>query len=248
VNFDFLGKDSIQYVNTVSVTEKVFRNVKLFKEGKGDKDQLFHLIQPTDVNEYFKEFMDDLSAKVFRTYNASITLQQELAKIDSAGVDMDNGNELMSFYNEANKQVAILCNHQKAESKQHAESMAKLDKQRKILEKQQKFLKKHYDWLKKDPRTRGPEVTDKMKLPRDSKVCKAKVMEVKSRLERHVAMMAVKESNKTVSLGTSKVNYMDPRITVAFCKKTDMAIEKVFGKGIRIKFPWAMHSKSDYEF
>ena len=30
------------------------------------------------LNEFLKEFMDDLSAKVFRTYNASVTLQKEL--------------------------------------------------------------------------------------------------------------------------------------------------------------------------
>ena len=28
-----------------------------------------------------------------------------------------------------------------------------------------------------------------------------------------------KDQNKTVSLGTSKINYMDPRITVKFCKQ-----------------------------
>jgi DNA topoisomerase-1 len=27
-----------------------------------------------------------------------------------------------------------------------------------------------------------------------------------------------KEANKTVALGTSKLNYMDPRITIAWCK------------------------------
>lgn len=31
---------------------------------------------------YFKNFMDDLSAKVFRTYNASFTLQAELNRFD----------------------------------------------------------------------------------------------------------------------------------------------------------------------
>jgi len=49
------------------------------------------------------------------------------------------------------------------------------------------------------------------------------------RLEKNVYSMNEKEDNKTVSLGTSKVNYMDPRITVAFCKKADLAIEKVAG-------------------
>lgn len=46
-----------------------------------------------------------------------------------------------------------------------------------------------------------------------------KMAEVRARLHRHKTNMETKEANKTVSLGTSKVNYMDPRITVAWCKK-----------------------------
>lgn len=94
-------------------------------------------------------------------------------------------------------------------------------------------------------------------------------------MHRHKTNMETKEANKTVSLGTSKVNYMDPRITVAWCKKVpwqqlwgaswggdgggqfvgalhktkvDLAIEKVFPKQIRTKFPWAMHFPSSYVF
>lgn len=40
--------------------------------------------------------------------------------------------------------------------------------------------------------------------------------------------MTTKEDLKTVSLGTSKINYLDPRITVAWCKRHEVPIEKVF--------------------
>lgn len=36
-----------------------------------------------------------------------------------------------------------------------------------------------------------------------------------------------KEDLKTVALGTSKINYLDPRITVAWCKRNEVPIEKV---------------------
>lgn len=42
---------------------------------------------------------------------------------------------------------------------------------------------------------------------------------MKFRLQKQRTAIDTKEANKTVSLGTSKVNYMDPRITVAWCKK-----------------------------
>jgi len=87
-----------------------------------------------------------------------------------------------------------------------------------------------------------------MKLPRDDVGCKKKIAELKMRLEKHINNMNDKEDNKLVSLGTSKVNYMDPRITVSWCKKVDLAIERVFSRTIRTKFPWAMHFSSTYKF
>ena len=39
--FDFLGKDSIRYYNRVQVDERVFKNIKIFKDNKDDEDQLF---------------------------------------------------------------------------------------------------------------------------------------------------------------------------------------------------------------
>jgi DNA topoisomerase-1 len=39
--FDFLGKDSIRYYNTVQVESQVFKNIRIFKENKNDDDSLF---------------------------------------------------------------------------------------------------------------------------------------------------------------------------------------------------------------
>ena len=60
--------------------------------------------------------------------------------------------------------------------------------------------------------------------------------------------MRNKSENKTVSLTTSKINYMDPRVSVAWCKRHEMPVEKVFPSSIRDKFPWAMMVKSDWTF
>ena len=60
--------------------------------------------------------------------------------------------------------------------------------------------------------------------------------------------MKNKDDNKTVALGTSKINYMDPRITVAWCKKQECDVSKVFAKALRDKFPWAMSARTDYSF
>ena len=44
-----------------------------------------------------------------RTYNASHTLQQQLDELTEAD---DNVSAKMLSYNRANRQVAVLCNHQ----------------------------------------------------------------------------------------------------------------------------------------
>jgi DNA topoisomerase I len=59
--------------------------------------------------------MSGLSAKVFRTFNASITLEKELP--DAASMSGLSLQEKLNLYNTANRQVAILCNHQRTVSK-----------------------------------------------------------------------------------------------------------------------------------
>lgn len=71
---DFLGKDSMRYHNTIEVDPWVHKAIWKFLQNKKGEDDLFDLIKAQDLNEYLKEMMSDLSAKVFRTYNASRTL------------------------------------------------------------------------------------------------------------------------------------------------------------------------------
>ena len=60
--------------------------------------------------------------------------------------------------------------------------------------------------------------------------------------------MEVKEDLKTVALTTSKINYLDPRITVSWCKKHDVPIEKVFNKSLYNKHHWSMTIEPDFRF
>ena len=62
------------------------------------------------------------------------------------------------------------------------------------------------------------------------------------------AQMQTKEDLATVSLGTSKINYLDPRITVAWCKREDVPLTKVFPKTLIAKFEWATDADEDFRF
>lgn len=125
VEFDFLGKDSIRYQNKVAVEKQVYKNLVLFMENKNAEDELFDRLNTTILNSYLNECMDGLSAKVFRTYNASRTLQEQL---DQMTDKHDNVNDLVLTYNRANRAVAILCNHQRAVPKTFAKSMENMQK------------------------------------------------------------------------------------------------------------------------
>lgn len=54
------------------------------------------------------------------------------------------------------------------------------------------------------------------------------------------------QENKEIALGTSKLNYLDPRISVAWCKKWDVPVEKIYNKTQRQKFAWAMDMADEH--
>lgn len=56
------------------------------------------------------------------------------------------------------------------------------------------------------------------------------------------------EEGKTTALGTSKINYIDPRISVAWCYKHEVPIEKIFNASLKEKFKWALDLDKDWEF
>lgn len=81
-----------------------------FTLAKQPTDDIFEMVNASKLNEFLKDSMEDLSAKVFRTYNASFTLQQELEK-GEIDADQDTVETKVKFYEDCNRKVAILCNH-----------------------------------------------------------------------------------------------------------------------------------------
>ncbi|PSR73198.1 hypothetical protein PHLCEN_2v10919 [Hermanssonia centrifuga] len=121
--FDFLGKDSIRYYNRVQVDAQVFKNIRVFKGDIKEGDDLFDRLETSHLNKHLSSYMKGLTAKVFRTYNASITFQQQL---DEGTPEKGTVQEKLNAYNHANRMVAILCNHQRAVPKTHEQSMVKM--------------------------------------------------------------------------------------------------------------------------
>lgn len=314
VIFDFLGKDSIRFYQEVEVDKQVFKNLRIFKKPpKQPGDDLFDRISPPLLNKQFQNYMKGLTAKVFRTYNASKTMQDQLDLIPNEGTVA----EKVVKFNAANRTVAILCNHQRTVSKTHGSSVQKIHDKLKELEWQKIRTKKMILQLepelkRKDPdyfeelddlskedtehihralierareaaRKRFQRENDKLKIEdkplltekdleeRMEKVnelekeyaeelktgepqikksvtvekLKSQVETLTNRIVNTTFQLKDKEDNSEVSLGTSKMNYIDPRLTVMFSKKYNVPIEKLFTKTLRDKFNWAIESADE---
>lgn len=328
VIFDFLGKDSIRFYQEVQVDTQVFKNLKIFKKDpKKPGDDLFDRLDPSILNKYFQEFMPGLTAKVFRTYNASKTMQDQIDLIPNEGTV----NEKVVAFNAANREVAILCNHQRTIPKAHQAGVQKINEKieemiwqkiklkRIMLQLDKTMKKKELEYFEEiDDLTKEKELEiverwsqkeldriskkfekDKEKLkfekkelsPEDYKVksmeikedhkkklesakelikqykseakkqkyeekstytaekLKAQIDKLEERIKNTSLQLKDKEENSTVSLGTSKMNYIDPRLTVMFAKKFNVPIEKLFTKTLREKFAWAIESAdADWKF
>ncbi|KAL3231675.1 DNA topoisomerase 1 [Nakaseomyces bracarensis] len=312
VIFDFLGKDSIRYYQEVQVDPKVFKNLALFKKPpKQPGHQLFDRLDPSILNKHLQNYMPGLTAKVFRTYNASKTMQDQLDLIPNEG----SVAEKLLKYNAANRTVAILCNHQRTVTAGHAKSVAKSNDKIQELEWQKMRLKKALLQLEPDMAEKMPDFfkdidsinktsqaeihhrilerealkiqlkfkreNDKRKYEGDELLTEEilkewmqkvdslkaqyeteletgnvelrsflnsaeKILAAIDKIEKRIINSQVqlrdREENSQVSLGTSKINYIDPRLSVVFCKKYDVPIEKIFTKSLREKFKWAIES------
>lgn len=127
VTFDFLGKDSIRYNETAHVNHQVFKNLKLFKKApKTDGDDLFDRLTTSQLNKHLTSYMSGLTAKVFRTYNASFTMSELLKELGNDPRAHGTIAEKVKLYNDCNRKVAILCNHKRTVGAGHEQQMQKL--------------------------------------------------------------------------------------------------------------------------
>jgi DNA topoisomerase-1 len=251
LQFDFLGKDSIRYFNTVEVELLVYKAIEEFRAGnsalqlflslrsspctsgitsvflifilgKKPGQDLFDKLDTTRLNAHLKDLMPGLTAKVFRTYNASITLDDILHKETEDGTLL----EKIAVYQRANKEVAIICNHQRSVSKSHDSQMTRLNEKIDELKAQRDELKADLSKVRKG-KNLGNDKDGKPKRNLAPEAFEKKISQIETKIEKMEMDKKIKEDLKTVALGTSKINYLDPRITVAWCKRHEVPIEKV---------------------
>jgi len=225
VTLNFLGKDSVPYTNTITVENLVYQNIKELLKDKSQEDQVFDVISSNDVNKYLQEFMKNLTAKVFRTYNASNLFQKELRKISHRYEGMaDQQKAILDDFAKANAKVAKMMNHQKNISSGYKKSVDKINDTVSKLKKQL------------------------AKIRRSNRKSPEKIKKIKEKIKNYKSKKELVKEMKNISLGTSKANYIDPRITVAFLKKHNLDVNKIFSKTLQEKFKWAFEVDSEFKF
>jgi DNA topoisomerase-1 len=110
VTFDFLGKDSVQWVKTIQADTQVVKNLEEFKKDK-TKQYLFEGIDSKKVSRFLSEKVPKLTAKVFRTWKCTKILKEELDKSGVTKADPDYKKSYAAKM--ANLKVAEVANHKR---------------------------------------------------------------------------------------------------------------------------------------
>jgi len=133
VTFDFLGKDSVQWVKTIEAPRQVIKNLEEFKNDK-DKQYLFEGIDSKKVSRFLSEKVPKLTAKVFRTWKCTKILREELDKSGVTKLDPEYKKSYAAKM--ANFKVAEVANHKRKISPTFDERVKQKEEKLKDLQKQ----------------------------------------------------------------------------------------------------------------
>ena len=251
IEFDFLGKDSVRWQETVQAVghDKQFHdNLKELMLKKKDSDEIFDGITSRHVNQYYSSIVEGLTAKVFRTYLASSVVSKYLREHDS--IKKSNPAEKLYHAKLANLEAAMMCNHKRTIPKTFE----------KTLQKKIDTLKKAENsnpWKSKEEalkRTESKVVkTDKQKETKNGQIKRAKVQIKKSkqkhkeRVEKLKLQLDLTRKTKDYNLGTSLRNYIDPRVFKSWTDKVDADWEKLYTAALQKKFLWVRSINEDWK-
>jgi len=254
IEFDFLGKDSVRYNNIVSFSPSMIRNFKWLSEGKKQTEQFFPGISSIDVNEFFNNIVEGITAKVFRTAYGSKLLAEELAKQDVSSMAP---TQKLKYFTDANLTVAKKLNHQTAVSPAYKENMTKMKEQLKELRIELKNAKENNKneigeakkirdelILKAKDKYTGEKQKETIRRAKSSFNKKVESLEnsiarIQNRVDNIETKLDIKQKTAGIALGTSKTNYSDPRIAYSYCKTNNIEVKRIFTPTLQRKFIWA---------
>ena len=251
IKFDFLGKDSVRWQETVPAVgndEQFHENLKELTAKIKPSDEIFGNLTSRDVNEYYKTVVNGLTAKVFRTFSASTVVSKYL----NENGDVKNKSAMEKLYHAklANLEAAIMCNHKRTIPKTFEQSLQKKRDTLKVAQKGTPW-QKNEETLKKVESTKTK--TDAQEKKRKERISKIKLMIKKSkikqkeRVEKLQLQLDLTEKTRDYNLGTSLRNYIDPRIFKSWTDEVSADWEKLYTSALQKKFLWVKSENESWQ-
>ncbi|MDH3855571.1 MAG: DNA topoisomerase I [Nitrosopumilus sp.] len=251
IEFDFLGKDSVRWQETIIAEghDKQFHeNLKKLVEKKKPKDEIFEGITSRHVNAYYSSIVKGLTAKVFRTYLATTVVKKYLIEHDN--MKGKTANEKLYHAKLANLEAAMMCNHKRTIPKTFEGS---LEKKRETLKKvgKEQVWKKTQETLKKVESTQPKTDTQKKNKVKRIKTLNEQIKKQKSkhkeRLEKLELQIDLSEKTRDYNIGTSLRNYIDPRVFKAWTDEVGAEWGKLYTSALQKKFLWVKNENIEWK-
>jgi DNA topoisomerase-1 len=250
IEFDFLGKDSVRWQETVKAEghDKQFHeNLKKLVEKKKPKDEIFDGITSRHVNAYYSDIVKGLTAKVFRTYLATTVVKNYLVKHDN--MKGKTSTEKLYHAKLANLEAAMMCNHKRTIPKTFEQSLQKKRDTLKKVEKEQVW-KKTQETLKKvessEPKTDTQKKSKIKRIKTLNEQVKKQKKKNKEKREKLELQISLSEKTRDYNIGTSLRNYIDPRIFKAWTDEVGAEWEKLYTAALQKKFLWVKNENVDW--
>ena len=251
IEFDFLGKDSVRWQETVVAEghDKQFHeNLKKIIEKKKPKDEIFEGITSRHVNQYYSGIVKGLTAKVFRTYLATTVVKNYLVKHDT--IKTKTPNEKLYHAKLANLEAAKMCNHKRTIPKTYEQTLQKKRDSIKKIEKEQVW-KKTQETLKKveskEPKTDIQKKSKTKRIKTLNEQIKKQKSKHKERLQKLELQVDLSEKTKDYAIGTSLRNYIDPRVFKAWTDEVGAEWEKLYTAALQKKFLWVKNEDVEWK-
>ena len=251
IEFDFLGKDSVRWQETVPAEghDKQFHeNLKKIIQNKKPKDEIFDGITSRHVNVYYSSIVKGLTAKVFRTYLATNVVKNYLKEHDN--IKGKTANEKLYHAKLANLEAAIMCNHKRTIPKTFEESLQKKRDTLKNIEKDKPWKKTEGTLEKvkvKETKTDAQKKAKEKRTKTLNEQIKKQKLKTKERAEKLKLQINLSESTRDYNLGTSLRNYIDPRMFKAWTDEVGAEWEKLYTSALQKKFLWVQNEKLDWK-
>ena len=251
IEFDFLGKDSVRWQETVPAVgyDKQFQqNLKKLIANKKPKDDIFEGISSRHVNAYYSSIVKGLTAKVFRTYLATTVVRDYLKEHDD--IHKKSANEKLYHAKLANLEAAVMCNHKRTIPKTFEQSLQKKKDTLKKAEKDKPWQKAEETLKKVEEST--PK-TDKQKQSKTKRIktlkeqIKKRKQKQKERIEKLKLQVDLTEKTRDYNLGTSLRNYIDPRVFKSWTDEVGAEWEKLYTAALQKKFLWVKDEKVNWK-